>query len=88
MSSFKIALASYLDGDRLVPEDRAHLQRWYSDWSDDPALEKILRERSPDLGEPTAVPYQLVFAAMQARRIAEDAMVGLDGLQRQSAKFD
>jgi len=77
-STFKAALASLLDGDRLAVEDRAHLQRWYTDWVDDPALEKVTRTERPDLGDPTAIPYKIVFAAMQARRIAEDAMVGLD----------
>ena len=75
--TFKTALAIVLEGN-LAAEDRAHLQRWKTDWPNDPALEKVTHTQRPDLGDPTAVPYQIIFASIQARRIGEDAMVGLD----------
>jgi hypothetical protein len=92
-STFKAALANYLTSEHLVAADRAHLERWASDdWINDPIWENItLDARKRDSGDPEAVPFKIMWFAIQARQNAERVKEGQDpmrsGMQERRAKL-
>lgn len=92
-STFKATLANYLTSEHLVAADRTHLERWASDdWINDPVWEKItLDARKRDLGDPEAVPFKIMWFAIQARRTAEAVKTGDDpirsGMQERRANL-
>jgi hypothetical protein len=62
--------------------DQAHLKRWVDGWADNPVWEKI----EADARNPGSVYSDLVWNAIQARRIAESVKGGNDPIRRERQK--
>ena len=72
--------------DELRTSDRTFLQTWIDDYADDPVWEKVIAAANRFQKSDAFDHLSLIFDALRARRIAEDAGSGVDPLQAERQK--
>jgi hypothetical protein len=68
------------EDDELRTSDREFLQRWLTDYADDPAWDKLITAANRFKKSGTFRHLSLIWYALRARRLAEDAGSGIDPL--------
>lgn len=71
-----------VEGDEYDAADRAHLERWVDGWADDPVWEEL----AADARSRQFIHENLIWYALQTRRIAESVRGGDDRLLRENQK--